>query len=81
MEYDIPTIIAVCIFFACKVEENYLKIENFLDDIKNYTGKEFSKEVIFDHEIILIQSIKFNLYIYHPDSYVIGFLLDIKGLY
>jgi hypothetical protein len=71
---DIPSIMATCVFLACKVEESHIKIENFLMEFEKLTNLKFSKETILNYEETLLKGLNFHLQILHSDSLISGFL-------
>lgn len=77
---------AACLLLAGKVEETPKKCKDVLkvtqsilteQQMANFGGN--SKEELLTHERILLQTIKFDLQIQHPYSYLLKFAKSLKG--
>ncbi|CAL1407392.1 unnamed protein product [Linum trigynum] len=72
MEHDPKHIMLTCIYSACKIEENHVSAEEL--------GKGISQDhqMILNYEMIVLQSLEFDLIVYAPYRPVEGFIHDIE---
>ncbi|CAN1219891.1 CYCH1-1 [Linum perenne] len=72
MELDPKHIMLTCIYTACKIEENHVSAEEL--------GKGISQDhqMILNFELIVLQSLGFDLIVYAPYRPVEGFIHDIE---
>ena len=77
---------AACLLLAGKVEETPKKCKDVLkvtqsilteQQMANFGGN--PKEELLTHERILLQTIKFDLQVQHPYSYLLKFAKSLKG--
>ncbi|KAK4760865.1 hypothetical protein SAY87_005758 [Trapa incisa] len=75
MEHHPKDIILTCIYTACKIEENHISAEEL--------GKGISQDhqVILNNEMLVLQSLKFDLIVYAPYRSVEGFINDMEDNY
>ncbi|CAN1219895.1 CYCH1-1 [Linum perenne] len=73
MELDPKHIMLTCIYTACKIEENHVSAEEL--------GKGISQDhqMILNFELIVLQSLGFDLIVYAPYRPVEGFIHDIEA--
>ena len=65
-----------CVYLACKVEEFYVPIGQF---VKNLRGdREKFADAILSFELTLMSKLKYHLTIHNPFRPMEGFLIDIK---
>nr|XP_054759241.1 cyclin-K-like [Lytechinus pictus] len=77
---------AACLFLAGKVEETPKKCKDIIKIAKNILSEQHfaafgddPKEEIMTHERILLQTIKFDLQVEHPYSYLLKYAKTFKG--
>ncbi|XP_027934215.1 cyclin-H1-1 [Vigna unguiculata] len=72
MEHQPKHIMLTCIYAACKIEENHVSAEEL--------GKGISQDhqMILNNEMIVYQSLEFDLIVYAPYRSVEGFILDME---
>ncbi|XP_015570330.1 cyclin-H1-1 isoform X2 [Ricinus communis] len=72
MEHDPKHIMLTCIYAACKIEENHVSAEEL--------GKGISQDhqMILNYEMIVLQSLDFDLIVYAPYRSVEGFINDME---
>lgn len=65
-----------CVYLACKVEEFYVPIGQF---VKNLRGdREKFADAILSFELTLMSKLNYNLTVHNPFRPLEGFLIDIK---
>ncbi|KAF7849264.1 hypothetical protein BT93_L1037 [Corymbia citriodora subsp. variegata] len=71
MEHHPKDIILTCIYAACKIEENHVSAEEL--------GKGISQDhqVILNNEMLVLQSLEFDLIVYAPYRSIEGFTDDV----
>ncbi|XP_072966402.1 cyclin-H1-1 [Typha angustifolia] len=72
MEHHPKHIMLTCIYASCKVEENHVSAEELGKGIQQ------DHQMILNNEMIVLQSLDFDLIIYAPYRSVEGFLEDIE---
>ncbi|XP_038713304.1 cyclin-H1-1 isoform X3 [Tripterygium wilfordii] len=72
MEHDPKHVMLSCVYAACKVEENHVSAEEL--------GKGISQDhqMILNYEMVVFQSLEFDLIVYTPYRSVEGFINDIE---
>ncbi|XP_041021994.1 cyclin-H1-1-like [Juglans microcarpa x Juglans regia] len=72
MEHHPKNIMLTCIYAACKIEENHVSAEEL--------GKGISQDhqLILNNEMIVYQSLEFDLIVYAPYRSIDGFLNDME---
>ncbi|XP_030527478.1 cyclin-H1-1-like isoform X2 [Rhodamnia argentea] len=72
MEHHPKDIILTCIYAACKIEENHVSAEEL--------GKGISQDhqVILNNEMLVLQSLEFDLIVYAPYRSIEGFTDDVR---
>ncbi|XP_050222020.1 cyclin-H1-1 isoform X1 [Mercurialis annua] len=72
MEHDPKHIMLTCIYAACKIEENHVSAEEL--------GKGISQDhqMILNYEMIVLQSLQFDLIVYAPYRSIEGFMYDME---
>lgn len=76
MDYHPKEILVTCVYLACKIEEFYVTINDFVHNVKG--DKKKAAEIILNNELQLTQELQFNLIIHQPYRPVEGLLIDIK---
>ncbi|CAI5465334.1 unnamed protein product [Closterium sp. Yama58-4] len=74
MEYDPKSIMLTAIYIACKVDEVYVSAEEFGRGI----GQD--PQVVLGCEVLVLQTLKFDLICYGPYRAIDGFLLQLDQL-
>lgn len=72
MEHHPKNVMLTCIYTACKIEENHVSAEEL--------GKGISQDhqLILNNEMIVYQSLEFDLIVYAPYRSIDGFVYDIE---
>ncbi|KAH1119269.1 hypothetical protein AAZX31_17G189200 [Glycine max] len=72
MEHQPKHIMLTCVYAACKIEENHVSAEEL--------GKGISQDhqMILNNEMIVYQSLEFDLIVYAPYRSVEGFINDVE---
>ncbi|XP_065852892.1 cyclin-H1-1 isoform X2 [Euphorbia lathyris] len=72
MEHDPKHIMLTCIYTACKIEENHVSAEEL--------GKGISQDhqMILNYEMLVLQSLGFDLIVYAPYRSLEGFINDME---
>ncbi|OMO68793.1 hypothetical protein CCACVL1_19830 [Corchorus capsularis] len=72
MEHHPKNIMLTCVYAACKIEENHVSAEEL--------GKGISQDhqVILNYEMVVYQSLEFDLIVYAPYRSVVGFINDME---
>ncbi|XP_063609711.1 cyclin-H-like [Penaeus indicus] len=65
-----------CVYLACKIEEFYVTINDFVHNVRG--DKKKAAEIILNNELQLTQELQFHLIIHQPFRPVEGLLIDIK---
>ncbi|KAK7083080.1 hypothetical protein SK128_000866 [Halocaridina rubra] len=76
MDYHPKEILVTCVYLACKIEEFYVTINDFVHNVRG--DKKKAAEIILNNELQLTQELQFNLIIHQPFRPVEGLLIDIK---
>eukprot|EP00761_Pharyngomonas_kirbyi_P003749 gb/GECH01003753.1/.p1 GENE.gb/GECH01003753.1/~~gb/GECH01003753.1/.p1 ORF type:complete len:364 (+),score=81.18 gb/GECH01003753.1/:1-1092(+) len=79
MEQNALDTLVTCIYIACKVEEDRVRLDNFLQQISELTQQTFDERSIMDHEIHVLQTMNFDLIVFHPYRSIDGFLYDMQS--
>ncbi|XP_031092993.1 cyclin-H1-1 [Ipomoea triloba] len=72
MEHHPKNIMLTCIYIACKAEENHVSAEEL------GKGIEQDHQVILNNELLVLQSLDFDLIVFAPYRAVEGFVNDIE---
>ncbi|KAK5576268.1 hypothetical protein RB653_007409 [Dictyostelium firmibasis] len=72
MQYGPKLVMLSCLFIACKTEDNHLDIDYYSNITKA------SPSDITNLEVIILESLNFNLIVYHPFRPMYGYILDIN---
>ncbi|KAL8473972.1 hypothetical protein ACS0TY_030021 [Phlomoides rotata] len=72
MEHHPKNIMLTCIYAACKAEENHVSAEEL------GKGIEQDHQIILDNEMLVIQSLGFDLIVYAPYRALEGFISDVE---
>ncbi|KAJ1896962.1 hypothetical protein LPJ66_003672 [Kickxella alabastrina] len=83
-DYPPKSIMLTCFYLATKVENSFIKIDDFvrpLNDVvdKNKKGVRTKNEDILDLEFVVIQSLQFELAAHHPYRPSYGLYLDMQA--
>ncbi|CAI2178064.1 13060_t:CDS:10 [Funneliformis geosporum] len=73
MDYHPRDIIITCLFLAAKTEFSFVAIEDFIKLFKRLT-----KEVIFDLELTVARSLRYEFAVHHPYLGAYGLFLDMQ---
>lgn len=76
MDYHPKFILVTCIYLACKVDEFNVSMDQFLQNVKG--NRENARDGILNHELLLMQQLKFHLTIHNPFRAIEGLFIDIK---
>ncbi|KAI9482355.1 hypothetical protein LPJ78_004000 [Coemansia sp. RSA 989] len=85
-DYPPKTIMFTCLYLATKVENSFMKIEDFIwplqDFEKRTSGQVKTKnDDILGYEFVVIQSLQFELAVHHPYRPAYGFFLDMQAYF
>lgn len=72
MQHHPKDIMLTCIYVACKIEENHVSAEELGKGIKQ------DHQVILNHEMLVLQSLGFDLIVYTPYRSIEGFTQDME---
>eukprot|EP01112_Ceratiomyxa_fruticulosa_P010569 TRINITY_DN2807_c0_g1_i1.p1 TRINITY_DN2807_c0_g1~~TRINITY_DN2807_c0_g1_i1.p1 ORF type:complete len:311 (+),score=29.35 TRINITY_DN2807_c0_g1_i1:292-1224(+) len=72
IDYNVKYIAPTCVYISCKIEENYIDVEEFCKVI-NYKADQILKL-----EVKVMETLKFQFVVYHPYRPLDGFVMDIK---
>ncbi|KAK8933200.1 Cyclin-H1-1 [Platanthera zijinensis] len=72
MEHHPKHIMLTCIYASCKVEENHVSAEELGKGIQQ------DHQMILNNEMIVLQSLGFDLIVYAPYRAIEGFILDME---
>lgn len=72
MEHHPKNIMLTCIYAACKAEENHVSAEEL------GKGIEQNHHMILDNEMLVLQSLGFDLIVYAPYRAIEGFITDMQ---
>ncbi|KAK9699403.1 hypothetical protein RND81_08G171400, partial [Saponaria officinalis] len=72
MEHDPKYVMLTCVYLACKIEENHVSSEDL--------GKiiQLDHQLILDNEMLVLQSLGFDLIVYTPYRSIQGFIDDME---
>ncbi|XP_022133124.1 cyclin-H1-1 [Momordica charantia] len=75
MQHNPKNVMLTCIYAACKIEENHVSAEEL--------GKGISQDhqIILNYEMIVYQSLEFDLIVYAPYRSVEGYINDMEDLF
>ncbi|CAG8631560.1 6479_t:CDS:2, partial [Dentiscutata erythropus] len=73
MDYHPKEIIVTCLFLAAKVEHSFVAIEEFTKVVKR------PKEIIFELELVVSQSLRYEYAVHHPHLASFGLFLDMQN--
>ncbi|XP_025083258.1 cyclin-H-like [Pomacea canaliculata] len=76
MDYHPKDIMLTCVYLACKVEEFYVAIGQFVSNLKG--NREKFADTILAFELLLMSKLQYHLTIHHPYRPLEGLLIDIK---
>jgi cyclin H len=76
MQFDVNILMLTCIFLASKIEENRLKLDDYLRQVEALTKSSIEKNEIRKTELILLQGLQFDLIVYHPYRSLHGIIHD-----
>lgn len=77
MEYHPRNIGVTCAYLACKIDEFYVPIDQF---IKNVNGDKFrARDLILSNELLLMKKLNFQLTVHLPHRAAQGFIYDIRA--
>lgn len=72
MELHPKTVMLTCIYLACKIEENHVSAEELGKGIQQ------DHRMILDNEMLVLQSLGFDLIVYTPYRSIEGFINDME---
>ncbi|KZV21175.1 hypothetical protein F511_24739 [Dorcoceras hygrometricum] len=75
MEHHPKNIMLTCIYAACKAEENHVSAEEL------GKGIEQDHQMILNNEMLVLQSLGFDLIVYAPYRAIEGFVNDVEELF
>ncbi|KAK1299274.1 Cyclin-H1-1 [Acorus calamus] len=73
MEHHPKQIMLTCIYASCKVEENHVSAEEF------GKGTQQDHQMILNNEMLVLQSLGFDLIVYAPYRSIEGFVNEMEG--
>ncbi|CAO2832734.1 unnamed protein product [Amaranthus hypochondriacus] len=72
MEHHPKSVMLTCIYLACKIEENHVSAEELGKGIQQ------DHRIILDNEMLVLQSLGFDLIVYSPYRSIEGFINDME---
>ncbi|KAL2940923.1 Cyclin-H1-1 [Bienertia sinuspersici] len=72
MEHHPKSVMLTCIYLACKIEENHVSAEELGKGIQQ------DHRMILDNEMLVLQSLGFDLIVYGPYRSIEGFINDME---
>ncbi|XP_021772921.1 cyclin-H1-1-like isoform X3 [Chenopodium quinoa] len=72
MEHHPKSVMLTCIYLACKIEENHVSAEELGKGIQQ------DHRMILDNELLVLQSLGFDLIVYTPYRSIEGFINDME---
>lgn len=72
MEHHPKSVMLTCIYLACKIEENHVSAEELGKGIQQ------DHRMILDNEMLVLQSLGFDLIVYTPYRSIEGFINDME---
>jgi len=72
IDYNVKFIAPTCVYVSCKIEENYIDVEDFCKIIN------YKPDQIIKLEIKVMETLKFQFVIFHPYRPLEGFVIDIS---
>lgn len=76
MDYHPKFILVTCIYLACKVDEFNVSMDQFIANVKG--DREKARDGILNHELLLMQQLRFHLTVHNPFRAIEGLFIDIK---
>lgn len=76
MDYHPKYIVYTCVYLACKVDEFYVPITQFVENLQG--EKERTADVLLAQELLLMQQLHYHLTVYSCYRPLEGLLIDIK---
>ena len=76
MDYHPKFILVTCIYLACKVDEFNVSMEQFLENVRG--DREKARDGIINHELLIMEQLKFHLTVHNPFRAIEGLFIDIK---
>ncbi|CAL1526245.1 unnamed protein product [Lymnaea stagnalis] len=76
MDYHPKDIMLTCVYLACKVEEFYVPIGQFVRNLRG--DREKFADAILSFELTLMSKLNYHLTVHNPFRPLEGFLIDIK---
>lgn len=74
--HDILYFSVTCVYLACKIEEFFIRMGNFIQNVNGNRKKAAS--IILDKEMTVIQKLNKQLAVWNPYTPVEGILLQLK---
>ncbi|KAI5917177.1 cyclin ccl1 [Camillea tinctor] len=75
MTYPPTTLLKTCLFFGCKAEGYYMRLQKFAEKFPNTTGEE-----VIAAEYVLCQGIRFAFDVRHPFRALEGAVMELRRL-
>lgn len=79
MEYHPRNIGVTCAYVACKIDEFYVPIDQFIKNVKGDCKK--AQQTVLSNELLLMKKLRFHLTVHLPFRAVEGFLIDLRARY
>lgn len=73
MTYPPTELLKTCVFFACKAEGHFMRLQKFVDELPNTTG-----ESVLAAEYVLCQAIRFAFDVKHPFRALDGAIMELR---
>ncbi|KAJ2848231.1 hypothetical protein IWW36_003425 [Coemansia brasiliensis] len=85
-DYPPKSIMLTCLYLATKVENSFMKIEDFIRPLQDVEQRKGGKvqtknDDILGLEFVVIQSLQFELAVHHPYRPAYGFFLDMQAYF
>lgn len=79
MDYHPRNIGVTCAYLACKIDEFYVPIDQFIKNVKGDCSK--AQTTVLSNELLLMKKLRFHLTVHLPYRAVEGFLIDLRARY
>eukprot|EP00128_Syssomonas_multiformis_P007621 Colp12_sorted_trinity150504_noHs@19806 len=78
MNYDPSDMMFVCVFLACKVEEFFQTLDEFVRKLGTKKGEK-TKKYVLEHEVVLATELNYDLTVHSPFHALHGLAIDVRA--